>query len=151
MSTYSTMWHSRQFFEDFPNQWESNENKNPMKTQKNPLFTFLKYLSIFFLLILWLFHDLLWFIWKNSLINTHKQQRWPCIYDITEMTSQMTSWLPYWQLLDVEQLPNCCLQGQLCDLRLWFWPIGKMIGIRRINKNHQNPHESSQVLPILIE
>ena len=30
---------------------------------------------------------------------------------------------------------NCYLQGQLCGLRLLFWPNGKMIWIRRINEN----------------
>ena len=32
---------------------------------------------------------------------------------------------------------NCCLQGQLCDLRLWFWLNPNLIGIRRItSKSH---------------
>ena len=39
----------------------------------------------------------------------------------------------------------CCLQGQLCDLRVWFWPNGKMIRIRRIMRIiriQMNPHKS---------
>ena len=43
------------------------------------------------------------------------------------------------------QIKICCLQGQLCDVRLWFWPHGKMIGICRnmqIITILMNPHKS---------
>ena len=36
------------------------------------------------------------------------------------------SWFP--RLLSI--LDHCCLQGQLCDHRLWFWQSRNLIGIR---------------------
>ena len=43
---------------------------------------------------------------------------------------------PIWSAIGLRTI-LCCLQGQLCHLRLWFWAIGKMIGIHRINENHR--------------
>ena len=44
---------------------------------------------------------------------------------------------------------HCFIQGQLCDLRLWFWPRGKTIGIRRINE-HQWESLRIDVIGVII-
>ena len=86
------------------------------------------------------------------LLLTSKQQRkqpartygklfpTPCFRHFTDQVSTISAKreknnLMTMYIADCKFLENVlyyCLQGQLCDLRLWFSPKRKMIGIRRI-------------------
>ena len=68
-----------------------------------------------------------WWISLESVLNWNKKSKQKSAIGLYTILLIIHSvWLMFY----------CCLQGQLCDLRLWFWPSGEMIVICRINENH---------------